>query len=118
MDEEIISPWWISLFLFGLFAGGFAVVGLLHGAWKYVRFGVGFGLGFAMFPLWIVSLLDVVSEWSGPTVLFGAVPLVIFSLLVNFGLAFGVGIQFYGRKRWDVDGEKELAEKAEEEPAK
>ena len=113
MDEELISPWWISLFLFGLFAGGFAVLGLLQGAWKYVRFGVGFGIAFALFPVWIVPLLDVVSEWSGLAVLFGAVPVILFSGGFYCLLCFWVGSLFYGSKQWDAEGKKELADKAE-----
>ena len=115
MDEEIINPWWISLFLFGLFAGGFAVLGLLHGAWKYVRFGVGFGIAFALIPVWFVPLLDAVSEWSGVAVLFGAVPIILFSLSFYFLFAFWVGSLFYGSKLWDEDGKKELAGKGEKE---
>ena len=113
MEEDLISPWWISLFLFGLFAGGFAVLGLLHGAWKYVRFGVGFGIAFALFPVWIVPLLDVVSEWSGLAVLFGAVPVMLFSVGFYCLFSFWVGSLFYGSRQWDADGKKELADKAE-----
>ncbi len=115
---EVISPWWISLLLFSICAGVFVVAGFLYGAWKYVRFGVGFGLTFALIPLWIVPLLDVVSEWNGPVVLFLAPPVILFPLLVNILLAFGVGVLLYGCRRWDIDGKKELAEKAKEEPTK
>lgn len=118
MEDDIISPWWISLFLFAVPVSVFAVVGLLHMSWEYARFGIGFGLGLALMPLWIAPLLEAVSGWSGPVVLFLGVPVVMLSLLCNICLCVWVGVLFYGRKQWGIDGEKELAEKLEEEPTK
>ncbi len=118
MNEEIISPWWISLFLFSFFAGGFLVLGFFQGAWKYVRFGMGFGLGFALIPLWIAPLMDTASDWDGPVVLFLAPPVVLLPMLANFVLAFWVGRLLYGRKQWDAEGDKAIAEKAKKEPTK
>lgn len=114
MSEEM-SLWWASLILFAVPAGGFAVIGRLVRAWACVRFGVGFGLGLALIPVWMVPLTGVLEEWRGPVVLFVGVPVILLSMVAGILLACLIGVLFCGRKQWDRDGHEEREEKAKEQ---